>query len=157
LLKFIQTTVHNAIDAHFRNQAPTPLDFISVFVKIDFDDWNPQPVPHVPLPAVPEGGASSRAAPAANTSSKGLRIPADPAHLDRVAVPAIPHFNPTKYIKKHDQPPHNDNGVRMCLSYHVTAFCYTNCTRIADHRKHNAKESARLAEYLAPARKEKAT
>jgi hypothetical protein len=127
LLKFVQTTVHHAIDAHFRNQDPAPLDFMFIFVKINFDNRNPQPVPHVPVPAVPaSGGASLQAAPAAKTPSKGVRIPADPAYLDRVAVPPIPHFDPTKYIKKHNQHPYNNDSIWMRLSYHVTAYCYTS-------------------------------
>jgi hypothetical protein len=50
LLKFIQTTVHNAIDAHFRNQDPTPLDFMSVFAHEalgDPRDYTPISTPHL--------------------------------------------------------------------------------------------------------------
>jgi hypothetical protein len=50
LLKFVKTTVHHAIDAHFRNQSQPTLDFLSVYTKIDYEDWSPQSVPH---PAIP--------------------------------------------------------------------------------------------------------
>jgi hypothetical protein len=142
LLKFVQTTVHHAINAHFRNQMQPPLDFMLVYVKIDFDDWTPQAVPHVP--------ASSGAAPPPSTSSlpesggggatqKAPKYPADQAHLDRAAIPAIPRFNPTQYIKKHGQPPFNEDNVRMCLSYHVVGACPPICMRVADHRAHAPK------------------
>jgi hypothetical protein len=50
LLKFVKTTVHHAIDAHFRNQSQPTLDFLSVYTKIDYKDWSPQLVLH---PAIP--------------------------------------------------------------------------------------------------------
>jgi hypothetical protein len=154
LLKFVQTTVHHAVDAHFRNQSQPPLDFMSVYTKIDYDDWSPQSVPHVPAAQ----GATSTQPTLAPTESSGAspkppRHPADSAHLDRGAIPVISRFSPTQYIKKHGQPPYNEDNVRMCLSYHVVGFCPPGCTRATDHRKHTAQETALLVTYLGPALK----
>jgi hypothetical protein len=38
----------------------------------------------------------------------------------------------------------------MCLSYHVVGACPPSCMRVADHRKHVAKETAQFVTYLAP-------
>jgi hypothetical protein len=153
LLRYIQIGVYNALDSHFRNQDPPPLDFLAVFTRIDYGEWIPPAVPHVPQPP-----ANSERSPARQSNvspqSAPARSPANPAHLDRNLVPSIPRFSPAQFIRKHDQPPLNDQNISMCLSYHVVGYCQANCPRAADHRKHSTKESTRLAEYLAPARKE---
>jgi hypothetical protein len=154
LLKFVKTTVHHAIDAHFRNQSQPPLDFLSVYTKIDYEDWSPQSVPHVPSPqgATPAQPTSS-AMKSGVVPQKPPRHPASPAHLDKVAIPIISRFSPTQYIKKHCQPPYNKADVRMCLSYHVVGFCPPGCSQVVDHRKHTAQETAQLVTYLDPALK----
>lgn len=161
ILKFVQTTIHHVIDAHFRNQSTPPLDFMSIFTRIDFDDWKPQPVPNIPAsPGEATTLTTPRSSDPGEATPKAPSQPANPAHLDRVAIPIIPRFSPLQYIKKHGHPPFNDDNVRMCLSYHVPGFCSPVCGRILDHRAHTTKETAQLVTYLAPALKapkEKAT
>jgi hypothetical protein len=154
LLKYIHIGVYNALDAHFRNQDPPPLDFLAVFTRIDYGEWIPPVVPHAPgLTTTPEKPSAAKTSGAQQNPVN--RSPAIPAHLDRALVPVIPRFSPAQYIRKYNQPPLNDQNISMCLSYHVVGYCSPSCPRAGDHRKHSAKESARLAEYLAPALKDK--
>ena len=39
--------------------------------------------------------------------------------------------------------PKNDDGIEICLSYHEEGFCWENCKRKKDHKKHSAAEDER--------------
>lgn len=39
--------------------------------------------------------------------------------------------------------PNNDSGTEFCLPYHVLGFCWDNCGRKEDHRKHSSREHGR--------------
>ena len=43
--------------------------------------------------------------------------------------------------------PTNSRGTKMCLSYHISGFCFGNCSWHEDHRQHNAAEKAALLEW----------
>jgi hypothetical protein len=43
--------------------------------------------------------------------------------------------------------PQNNNGVDMCVSYHVKGVCNSNCGRSADHNPHGDDETARLVAW----------
>jgi hypothetical protein len=48
-----------------------------------------------------------------------------------------------------DPPPNMDSGIPICLSYHCTAGCWSNCGRAASHGKTlSAQEKTRLVSYL---------
>lgn len=40
--------------------------------------------------------------------------------------------------------PQNATGTEMCLSYHISGFCWSNCSRKEDHRPHSSEESKSL-------------
>jgi hypothetical protein len=46
-----------------------------------------------------------------------------------------------------DKIPKSDNGVDMCLSWHIRGMCNTTCPRKADHRAHTAEEDNKLLEW----------
>ena len=46
-----------------------------------------------------------------------------------------------------DSIPANSQGTEMCLSYHVLGFCWSNCSRVQDHRKHTSAETKQLKEW----------
>ena len=46
-----------------------------------------------------------------------------------------------------DPIPTNSQGTEMCLSYHVLGFCWSNCSRVQDHRKHGSAETKQLKEW----------
>jgi hypothetical protein len=43
--------------------------------------------------------------------------------------------------------PKNNQGIDMCVSYHVKGVCNSNCGRAADHSTHNPEETAPLLEW----------
>jgi hypothetical protein len=48
-----------------------------------------------------------------------------------------------------DPPPNMDSGIPICLSYHCTAGCWSNCGRAASHGKAlSAQEKTRLVSYI---------
>ena len=48
-----------------------------------------------------------------------------------------------------DAPPNMDNGTPICLSYHCTTGCWSNCGRAASHGKTlTAQEKSRLVAYI---------
>ncbi len=48
-----------------------------------------------------------------------------------------------------DAPPNMDNGTPICLSYHCTAGCWSNCNRATSHGKTlTAQEKSRLVAYI---------
>ena len=53
--------------------------------------------------------------------------------------------------------PKNSKDTEHCLSYHCLGFCWDNCTRTEDHRKHSAEEDATIYSYCVEAFKPRET
>ena len=86
-----------------------------VLGHIELDQWKPPDIPNVtsPMQSLPPNQD------APTEASGAIRLPAPAEHLDRVKIPVKAHFRPKQFLISHGQPPKNDDGVNMCLSYHV--------------------------------------
>jgi hypothetical protein len=160
ILRFIQIRMFNWVRAQLYGNGTVerPPNFDEVLDWIDEDRWT--------VPSLPSGYLTpAKMAPVVKVMPRPANTPASPqvagyfevqdSMLDKTAVPIQKGFVPKKHIAAHGNPPTNDKGGLMCLSFHVRGACRHECDRGPsqgaknDHRHHNAAESARLAEYLA--------
>jgi hypothetical protein len=136
---------------------PAP-DLCTLFDKIRHrEPWQPViPAPY--LPRAPPQATPGRAPAPAPAQPQGPRAPPtaarppaapDAARRERVAnptvLPAYQQFRDSAVTlgdvqdrsrAANDAIPHNRDGVEYCMSYHCLGFCWSNCTRAADHRAH---------------------
>jgi hypothetical protein len=112
----------------------------------------PRPAsPNRSRPTPPLGGPTSHAAALLTASAR-------PARTTKTKVS---HPNPDPTLKSlfpanmrvktflgDTSPPQNDDNCDMCLKFHLTDGCWTNCSRAADHRTHNPAEHIRLKSYV---------
>ena len=45
------------------------------------------------------------------------------------------------------QVPRNNNNTEFCLCFHIMGFCWSNCNRKEDHRKHQPGKRAHLCSW----------
>ena len=48
---------------------------------------------------------------------------------------------------ENDPVPPNDDGVEMCICFHVLGYCWTNCKRLGDHRPQKPAEKEKLVQW----------
>jgi hypothetical protein len=146
ILRQIQLQMYHCLRDVLRGRHAALPEFSSMLMDIKLNRWVVPTIPNVTDPVLPGAHDRNGTAPAAAAS---VVVYAPLSDLDRVLVPEIPNFNPTAFTKIHGKSPPNDQGVSMCLKYHVKGRCDTACHRGRDHRKHTKIESTRLAAYLA--------
>ena len=60
----------------------------------------------------------------------------------------LPAGRQIKQLIGDSEPPTNDTGTTMCLSYHVRGGCWSTCRRKEDHRPQAAGKKERLKNYM---------
>ena len=159
ILRFVQLKMAR----WFADQAVTdarlaPPELGRLWDRIEEEDWTPVPLP----PAFLQPPARSAPAKATGVPAGGAPVVA-PGRVGHFKAPAEaldptlkprPNFNMNNHIKAHGEPPKNDRGGTMCLSFHARGRCQHECARGEssgvknDHRRHSAGETTRLVAYL---------
>jgi hypothetical protein len=148
---------------------PAP-DLCALFDKVRHrEPWQPT-IPPRYLPRAPPPAAQARAPTHTPAPTPGLRAPPpaarppaapDAARRERVAnptvLPAYQQFRDSAVTLSDvwdraraadDDIPHNREGVEHCMSFHCLGFCWSNCTRVNDHRVQDAAETAALSGFV---------
>ena len=167
VLRFVQLKMCIWLKQQLRSEAAIPPPtFATILDKMEERDWTPVSLPaaYLQTPARPPMGST----PSATSTGSGAATannPADPptkrgyykapvAQLDTTALKIRPSFKVNEHITAHGQPPTNDAGGLMCLSFHVRGGCRHECDRGPsggaknDHKRHSAGETQRLVAYL---------
>jgi len=69
------------------------------------------------------------------TQQSKYGTPVSNPNLDPTLVALLPPTVRIKDLIGNDEPPKNETGGRMCLSFHLRGLCFTNCRRTADHTR----------------------
>ena len=160
-MRHIQLVYHNWATSQIHSAAPIPVSFVAVLDLLDTDSWypNPQHLPESLRPRIPVAPrpVPALAAAAPSVTPRAARAPLagaiaperyEPAAIALLAPASLiavrRSFNVNAHITAHGEPP-----AGMCLSFHVRGHCRpTQCSRTADHRRHNPTEDAALVAYL---------
>lgn len=163
ILRFVQLRFSNWLNLQLVSQQRVPEpDYHSLLDRIRNQEagWEPQlpsrylatgqppaPAPPTAPPAAPAPRAGNN--PAAGDAATPARTRVSNTKYDSAAYQQFRDKNvPLMQALKHardasDDVPKNDQGVETCLSYHVMGFCWSNCSRIADHKAQSSGEKAR--------------
>jgi hypothetical protein len=95
-------------------------------------------VPQVPLvPLIPTGGRGERV-----TNNQF-----DPAFMPFRQLGLSLSTVRDKARAANKPVPKNANNTEFCLSYHISGFCWTNCSRAEDHRAHQAPDRTKVLNW----------
>ena len=150
----LQPPDHLALLEHIRNRDRSWEPLIPQSYVPTAGSAAPSPVPapaaggRGPSPGVP---AAAPRSPAAPTSAPRGSAAATPRHrvnnttYNPVYQQFRDHTMSLTAVRAHalaanDPVPVNDDGVETCLCYHVLGFCWSNCTRLADHQPQSLTE-----------------
>lgn len=108
------------------------------------------PAPVVPPARTPAPTAPTTVNPVGSTAGRGTRISNPSYHADFAEYKALSIS--LKSVRDKAQAankpiPKNHSGTEHCLSFHVSGFCWDNCSRKEDHRTHKAAEHKALVEW----------
>jgi hypothetical protein len=174
IVRYIQLRFSNWMNQQLNSQQPVPEpNYHELLDRIRNQEagWEPQ-IPYRYLPTgqpgnptpSPTGGQPSGAAPAPSPApgppaaptgqpQTGARTRVSNTKYDGAAYQQYRDKNmPLAQVRTHakdasDPIPKNDQGTEVCLSYHVMGFCWSNCSRIGDHRPQTAGERTRTMKW----------
>jgi hypothetical protein len=167
VLRFVQLKMYIWLKQQLRSEAAIPPPaFTAILDKMEEWDWTPVSLPaaYLQTPARPPTGSTPSASTSTGSGAAMAANPADTtkrgyykapvAQLDTTALKIRPSFKVNEHITAHGQPPTNDAGGLMCLSFHIRGGCRHECERGPssgaknDHKRHSAGETQHLVAYL---------
>ena len=174
---YVVRWVQLRLNVWFQNQARTndatdAPDLQELFRKFDLQDsWHPRvpaayllrplatpaPAPTLPRPVLPAPSGGPPAVPL--PGGRGPPAVPQPRGDRATNTNYLPAFLPWKtvpgqlrtYLRPPGgtevQPPRNDAGAEMCITWHIRGHCNTLCGRCADHKTPSAPEITRLVAW----------
>ena len=166
LVRYVQIRFSTWVNLQWNSAAevpPPPYEAVLMQIRYQETSWEPL-IPRRYLPAPTNPGAP--AAP--------VHQPAPPAHGTPAPAPAAPgrtrervqntRFDsayqtyqdrrvPLSVIRANASqanktPPTNAQGTEVCLCWHLLGYCWSNCSRLGDHRPQSAAEKTATLAFL---------
>ena len=169
LVRYVQIRFSTWINLQWNSAAEVPIPpYETVLMQIRYQEtsWepiiprrylpaptNPGPptapgLPPAAPPAPPAGAPAPTPAPAGSTRQRVQNTHFDPAYQlyqDRRISLATIRANANQ---SGTNLPTNAQGVEVCLCWHVLGYCWSNCSRLVDHRAQSAQEKAATLAFL---------